>query len=484
MKVIKDVQLPKLHNHYSVKVVEVATGEVVQEAYAENIVLDQIYHHLAGNSGCYGGVRMFHYGDGTGTIAASRTALFNERGYKELQDVQRVVTADLVTITGKITLGETEYNGNYLREIGVSIPRWSNDRCLISHAALEDSEGNPISIGPKTNTQIIELYATLYIQRSSEMVPFPNRFSNIFVATYGTLPAAIYNPSIKPQNLALTGGTYDSATKTWTSAKLRIDTGTGNDQGVMSFIENGLLTEKVSLQNPAIFPVYTFVERQIGAGDGTKKAFIFAPGLIKPNSEIIKVDGVTQTRDVDYKVYQGGLTTKKHDPSWRLPYGTVTPLVYNTNANKEILTLRGTQTGDDLPGEDNALVLIDYQELISLGRLVVTRPGAYATLTIQVYGSVDGITWEGPFNITYGGGGTSNVSEYTTQDPKLFRYLWLSANPAYMPPTAVALYGGANIVFTNPPSNGAIIRAQWDVDLPPKNNLLFYDAQVAYTASW
>jgi len=477
MLIHQELPLPKLHNFFEVKVVDTSTGETVQEARAENVVLDQIYHRVASNAGTYGGIDKLAYGDGTGAISASRTALFSEKGRPDLTGRSVVVTDDLVTISGKIVLAESAYVGGYIREVGLSLTAsYASNYMLVSHALLEDSEGNPISIGPKTNTQIIEIYATIYIQRCTGMTKFPNRFSDHFTGTWGS-GSTLYNPRVMPQGLALPAGTYDSATKTYTTGKLRIATGTGNTPGVFLGITSDVLSENIVFPDLDVFPKYTFLERQIGAGDGAQRAFAFTPGLVVPNSEIIKVAGVTKTRDVDYKIFQGGDTIPKHDPAFGLPYGSFDPpAVYRSNASKEKLEQLTFPTA-------YAQVIIDYGQEVPFKKARVERVPYAGETNITICGSLDGVTWDAPITAS----ASYSSEKYTTitaPSHKSYRYLWVSSGISYDSFTSFMLYGGANVVFASPPANGAAITAQWDADVPPKDTLLFYDVQAAYTATW
>lgn len=486
MNPTQNVKFEKLHNYYTVKVIDADTMQTVQEATAKNVVLDQFYHHLASNGGCADSPgRRLHFGSGTGAISASRTSLFNQTDARALSDFQATYTDDLATFTGKITLTENEYVGTYIREVGLSTKINYPNYMLLSHALLEDSEGNPISIGPKTNTQIIELYATLYVQRAEGMLPFPNNLSRIFTE----YAPGIYAPAVQPQGIALGGGTYDSATKTWTSAKKRIATGDGNGQGVMTHIIGGAVSEPIMLNDPAVFPVYTFLERSVGSGDGTTRAFSFAPGLIKPGTEVIKVAGVTQTRDVDYKVLPASYLVARSDNSWKLPYGGFTPDVYLSNGGKEKLGLIGPLEGQTIPGTSRSCIILDCKGLEVIQKVKLACDAAGSAVTVYMAFSADGEIWSDPVNVELPYNNWNGIYQDSSRLEES-RYIWLYALIPGAPGdpsrnlSKVVIYGGPNIIFTTPPANGAAITAKWDVDVPPKDDKLFYDVQVAYTATW
>ena len=64
-----------------------------------------------------------------------------------------------MSLKRKIQLGTSTANGSTLTEVGVAYGASSSN--LATHAMLKDMNGNPISI-PKTDTDIINVYATVY----------------------------------------------------------------------------------------------------------------------------------------------------------------------------------------------------------------------------------------------------------------------------------------------------------------------------------
>ena len=484
MIIEQEIQMPKLHNFFTVKVIDTNTNEVVQEAKAENVVLDQFYHYLFSNQ-VYGrtGINTMHYGSGSGTISPSRTSLFTQIGAKSLTDVASDTTPELVTFTGKIIISESEHIGEYLREVGLSweMYRYAGNT-LITHALLTDSEGNPISIGPKTGTQIIELYCTVYIQKSATMSPFPNALSTYLVST-NYASAYLHNPTVYPQGIGFPSGSYDSATKTYTTGVLRIAAASGNNYGVMLNISNRNITsEQIVFPNLTVFPKYTFLERQIGVGDGSQRCFSFTKGLIYPDSDVIKVGGVTKTRGVDYTIIQGSDLTPLHEPSVILPYGGLTPKVYSSDGSKQMLSLLATMPTEPFP-QGYPSVVLDYQSLFRFNNIALSYVSTYGSYTGVVYGSTDGSTWT-----LIGEAAIGSRESGTTLDAlnAEYRYLWVSSGGNYTGKavTGVMAYGKYNIMFATAPANAEVITAKWDVDVPPKDGTLFYDLQIAYTATW
>lgn len=157
------IELPiKLHNKFEVEVRDVTTGEIVTKGYAENIILDNFFNLATlGNH-----ITALHFGRGTGVIAASRTTLFNQIGSRSKGHVESVFNQVPVPSysTHKIVINPDEFIGETFTEVG-----WGNGSTTIyTHALLKDSEGNPLTLGPKTDTQEITIYATNYFTPNFE----------------------------------------------------------------------------------------------------------------------------------------------------------------------------------------------------------------------------------------------------------------------------------------------------------------------------
>ena len=146
----------KLHNRFDIQVRDAETGEIVQKAQAENIVLDRMYTRLLAFSSYFDQIV---FGTGTGTLAASRKTLFNRVGNKAAVQESIVRSYPTSVWTKKIRLETGEYNGNILTEVGIS----DTTTDINTHALITDSEGNPLSV-EKTITRIIDIYATVFVE--------------------------------------------------------------------------------------------------------------------------------------------------------------------------------------------------------------------------------------------------------------------------------------------------------------------------------
>ena len=164
-----DIKLPiKIHNKFEIEVKDIITGEIIQNGYAENIILDNTFNssNFAGTGTGYIG-RQLRFGEGTGTISSTRTTLFQLLGSKIETDVETVFnqapTASYVT--KKIVILPAEYVGETFTEVGLGD---GGSSIIYTHALIKDSEGNLLILGPKTDTQEITIYRTTYFMPAFE----------------------------------------------------------------------------------------------------------------------------------------------------------------------------------------------------------------------------------------------------------------------------------------------------------------------------
>ena len=152
-----------IHNRFDVEVVDSETGELKQKAYAENIILDQLWTSYMGSLW----FAYIQYGTGTGTPSASRASLFTYLGGKSAATPTSTFDAALgvFSLRKQIQISETEAVGSTLTEVGIAYNNSSSN--LLTHAMLKDMNGNQISI-LKTATDIINIYATVFIHFKPE----------------------------------------------------------------------------------------------------------------------------------------------------------------------------------------------------------------------------------------------------------------------------------------------------------------------------
>lgn len=466
MNLNMDIAMPKLHNYFTVKVLDSKTREVIQEARAENVVLDTFYHFLAGRN-TFSRIHQskIYFGDGTGVPAATDTGLFHATTSKDIGNPSpEILSDDLAIIKKHVVFQDTEYIGGVITELGIYLCRALNVYLPLNHAMLQDVNGNAISIGPKTNTQIIEVDVSVYIERTDGMLPFPNALTDIFENTFSVVPNAV---TLQPTAVSIgSGGTYDSSNKTYTSGVTRIAAGTGNGRGTQDirYIERNPL-EPILFPNADIFPTFHFSSRTIAVGDGEKLGFNLQSQFFKPGTVVVKVNDVLQVNGIDYELFQGS-GCALHDG---------TPYPYNTEMSADLYN----SLESDTPVKENykgnfalnlQYLLVDFKAIIPVTQLLYT---VESNNTHSITWSTDRVNWN-----TYSG--TSGVIV-----PMIYaRYIYIESTSSRRPVTSFYVLGNPNIYFEVPPEEGAVITAEWDTDIPPKNANLAYDTQWSMTSSW
>lgn len=155
----------KLHNRFDIEVIDDKSGEVVQRAQAENVILDQAWEWIVGfkttnpTSG-YGWNYNISVGNGTGSVSSSDTQLINhlrsERAYfhySKFDDTKNIYTyTTLATISSSVLVNRT------ITEIGIA----TNNGLLMTHAMIRDMTGNRISIA-KGDNESIKIYSTVFL---------------------------------------------------------------------------------------------------------------------------------------------------------------------------------------------------------------------------------------------------------------------------------------------------------------------------------
>ena len=145
-----------IHNRFDIEVKDVNTGKVRQKVVAYNIVLDALYSKLCAGSTYFVNI---HFGTGTGTLDPTRTSLFTHLGTKTAVNDAFSYAMPVSSGRKKIVLNPEEFVGSTITEVGIAYS--STAANLVTHAMLEDIEGNPISI-TKTATDLITIYATVF----------------------------------------------------------------------------------------------------------------------------------------------------------------------------------------------------------------------------------------------------------------------------------------------------------------------------------
>lgn len=164
------------HNKFTIRTIR--DGEIIQEGYAENIVLNNSFSKVCNFLPYFTAIQ---FGSGTGDLDPTRTSLFAPLGAKTATTVETIKANPISKVTKRIELLPNEYINQYIREVGIS-DSTNTSGTLNTHALVKDSEGNPISIY-KTNIDKIEIYATVYIELISSFshIKFTSAVSNSLI---------------------------------------------------------------------------------------------------------------------------------------------------------------------------------------------------------------------------------------------------------------------------------------------------------------
>lgn len=287
-----------IHNRFDVEVIDAQTGKVKQRAQAENTICTQLWTRLFSFLPYF---NYIHYGTGNGTPAAADTHLFTFLGYGAVSgSTSTIDRLGCVYSTRKvIQLLETTAVGATLTEVGIAYDTTSETLC--THAMLKDANGNQISIA-KTNTDIVNIYATVFVHWPTEY----NSGSIMFCGDTGFLSYLAGTPGVIPSTYrAVKGRRYyahdisevtlsraaDIANKKYTLTATRLAAASGNISGGIS---NVLLGYAFALKPPASwFLGSDIIGEAVATGDGVTTDF--ALKFDYPEAATVYVDGVAQS---------------------------------------------------------------------------------------------------------------------------------------------------------------------------------------------
>ncbi|WP_010244569.1 hypothetical protein [Acetivibrio cellulolyticus] len=144
-----------IHNRFDVEVRDAKTNELKQTAVAYNIILNRWFHYFTNTGGVsyYADpLKAIGVGKGTGTLSVTRTDVFSYLGRKIPTTIETVYVYPTSYITKEIRLEADQFNGNNITEVGFLAAYYDTYYHFVTHAFLQDSEGNQIAI-QKTDTE-------------------------------------------------------------------------------------------------------------------------------------------------------------------------------------------------------------------------------------------------------------------------------------------------------------------------------------------
>ena len=451
-----------IHNRFDIEVIDATTGELKQEAFAENIILDRLWSPYMGN---YQWFSYIHYGTGTGTPTASRSSLFTFLGSGRVANSNDAQTFNastgVYTLRRKIQLSESTAVGSTITEVGIGQDSAAGSLC--THAMLKDMNGNQISI-LKTGTDIINIYATVFVHFNptgyangsitvgSGKTPgydgnyydlmyvlaggnsYPDNSSTYAMAKFERGKGSGFD--INPSTTSLVNFSTIGANKQVKGTMTRLGTNTGNNGG---FGQINCMGISFRVATGGWFTGVPIVGEAIGTGDGVKTGFDFDfpyAGSVK-----VYVDGVEQT---------SGVTTRSLPNS--VSFGSELNAI-DASGNKIMAPkATGNLYGNSMWG--GAITL--YYENVNYATVGIKK--YYVNYSgNKIYASTDLTTW---VEISGGLSGEITVPE-AYQKYRYWKSVLASVNfncAGFQPSETTRPYG---ITFDTPPANGAVITADY-----------------------
>jgi hypothetical protein len=470
----------KLHNRFDFEIYDTATGET-QYAKAENIILDQLWNRLAR------GMYYFDYigvGQGTGELSPTRSSLFSRIASKAAEDVETVYDTDYTAHrTRFVTFTESQAIGTWT-EVGIADGSRAND--FVTHAFITDEFGNQMTI-EKTDTKIVSILATVYVELlpavSGQYVPGWEKSNPILSSLLNVIGGDIgysrcyFTALLNADGTPSWAGVFAGANASWVADETnkrryvtaRLAPADGENANARRVIR-GILFGKAGVRQiggvtipSALFSGKTFTQAVIGEGNGAETQFDFPWPFVRPESETIYIDGVPQTRGIDYTVRYGmrgadTLLVDMEDNSIPICDGTF----------EEVVAL------PQIEGEECDITAIELKNGSSFSNRI-------RSVNIQL--SIDGEAW-----VDAGSKSNWSVNEVITLNtfpPAKYKYmkihLYGTSALDYALSSYIRIYATPpdtkHIVFTNPPQAGADITADFSIDYLPRSGDFAIDVQ-------
>lgn len=489
-----------IHNRFDIEVVDAKTGEVKQKARAFNVICNQMWSRLLSNSmwnDC------IHVGTGSGSPSASDTSLFSYLTYKSSTFVSYSNKPGVFSLTKRAQLLETECVGSTLTEVGIAYG--SSKTALCTHAMLEDMNGNQVSI-LKTDTDIININATVFVHydvngyNGIKIQSSGNLVNSSFKYLYGFLCylAAGYNTgsygygcATYPRYYACCSSQvpYYSSSNTfglsWTSSlnatfdvdnkkiictASRIPASSGNDKRNNYYLRVCTDSEYryglFDIPASVIFPDgISITGEAIGTGDGSTVDFTtYFPGL---SDCTVYVDGVATDVMVDEHT---PFVIDDHESCRLFKYLVKKPGETTYTEQASIVDTLSVPVGSEI------LMQNPYYKTIGIKQFKESFSG------FELYASQDRNDW---VQLTVKGNPYTVPEEYrhcewfkivsTTGD-----MLWMF-HSSYSYGIVVDRDSNANIHFTTPPVEGAVITADYKTDVIAKDENHVFDFSIEIT---
>lgn len=482
------------------------------KAYAYNLVTNVFWKYAF--SSVWNPFDYIQIGTGTGTPSVTDTNLF-----KKLVGVssnRTSVNYSYPTSTATYTAtfpADASYVG-VITEVGFA--KSNATGYLQTHALLQDSEGNPITIN-KTDTDTLivtaKVHCTVSASDDLKLVPagsFVGFTRTFYKAATNLMPggfrlvASPIVPTLSTVGVTTLSDTTSSVSnRSFTTPVTRIGKDNSNNCYINAVYADGFGT--VQLPNESIFPAYELQPMLVGTGDGSTTEFTCPIPDFVENTETITVDGVELTRNVDYTV----------DPIGNTALNASAITAYSNFAESISASLSSTsydwyQFGIKvrdkhglLIGTANKPMTFDLGSEKTCNALFIDLllagngdPSSATSCTLTLEYSNDNVSWQAATSVDTKFIGTNKASSYpsayknmlTKFDPITARYwrIYSSGSSSYLSSKGLGCNGnsffgyvGDGIVFKAPPAEGAEIKIKATVNRPYKTSDYLIDFQIS-----
>lgn len=497
-----------IHNRFDIEIVDSVTGRIRNKVRAYNLICNSLWTELEKSRTTSNHMWFYKitYGRGNGTPASEDSDLFSTIDSVQATDLTYGWSYEnsCCWIRKSIHIDELTSIGETISEIGIR----SYAGVLCTHAMLQDMNGNQISI-QKGDTDILNIYATVYVHFPKELVdinnaiqvdlrsirtnysfirwlagdvnssyyscdglrvfnPLKGRFdsNDSYVSYSGPTPTQIvgtrsYEPNIK--KYTLTGRCpYDenngfNGIGWWTVLS-----------GAYSYRRNAYLWPQVAIKAiPPVFNGSKIVQESIGTGDGV--TVDFATNFDYPINAKVYVDGVLSNDVVVENV----------------------PLKYNHMGQyfEAVVIENGKAYPTFTHNESYGLAIGNYDNLFLYDdpTIIFYNPNyqyGISSFTLRYYKTDNVAVSDDLINWDYvaGNESTKDISSGVKIVPEEHRYkkYWrfVDSTPDntqhvsnFVSPTLT----GKNIHFTSPPAEGAVITIDYDTPIIAKDKNHVFD---------
>lgn len=311
----------KFNNEYTLQLRDITTGKIKQEIKTHNVVLNNLWSYqglVDRDSYASSNTKYIAVGSGTGTPAATDGDLFHRLWAQEGSTTTETSADGKILETVIVTKfpANTSYVAD-ITEVGIAVDiQWSF--CLVTHALLQDAEGNPITMHKGDLDELIVTATIRFTMEGGGFTLFPydrTKLGNYFTSGKSANELCVSSLSLQRSplghanfneyyasktlcfspNIAYNRGTHKF---TITNGRITADRGNTHYYNSLVLANFGYWT----LPNPDIFPYYDIENISLGIGDGVTTNFDNPLNYFVKDSERITKNGVLLTRDVDYTI--------------------------------------------------------------------------------------------------------------------------------------------------------------------------------------